>query len=234
MDKIRIRGGNPLNGVVPIAGAKNAALPLLTASLLTDDTLTLSNLPGVADIKTMFQLLQHLGVSAQPLQNGAGQVSLSAASVNDTTAPYAVVVAGNGNEATGQASAVVGGQLNEAAGASSVVLSGKSNVSSGSTSAIVAGWLNRTGAQHAAVLGGYDNDGVNAFALHPQDLSATQQKRLLPQRVLHILVHNLPHHAHYAAHDLGSLMSLPAFHRSSNNRKDGQVTSFQNTFIDLD
>ena len=91
MDKIRIRGGNPLNGVVPIAGAKNAALPLLTASLLTDDTLTLSNLPGVADIKTMFQLLQHLGVSAQPLQNGAGKVSLSAASVNDTTAPYDLV-----------------------------------------------------------------------------------------------------------------------------------------------
>ena len=91
MDKIRIRGGNPLNGVVSIAGAKNAALPLLTASLLTDDTLTLSNLPGVADIKTMFQLLQHLGVSAQPLQNGAGQVSLSAASVNDTTAPYDLV-----------------------------------------------------------------------------------------------------------------------------------------------
>ena len=91
MDKIRIRGGNPLNGVVPIAGAKNAALPLLTASLLTDDTLTLSNLPGVADIKTMIQLLQHHGVSAQPLQNGAGQVSLSAASVNDTTAPYDLV-----------------------------------------------------------------------------------------------------------------------------------------------
>ncbi len=91
MDKIRIRGGNPLNGVVPIAGAKNAALPLLTASLLTDDTLTLSNLPGVADIKTMIQLLQHHGVSAQPPQNGAGQVSLSAASVNDTTAPYDLV-----------------------------------------------------------------------------------------------------------------------------------------------
>ena len=94
MDKIRIRGGNRLNGVVPIAGAKNAALPLLTASLLTDETLTLSNLPDVADIKTMIQLLRHHGVEvATAMGNGGsgGPVSLCAGSVHDTTAPYDLV-----------------------------------------------------------------------------------------------------------------------------------------------
>lgn len=94
MDKIRIRGGNRLDGVIPIAGAKNAALPLLTASLLTDDTLTLSNLPDVADIKTMIQLLQHHGVSieeARTSDGSRGPVSLSGGTVNDTTAPYDLV-----------------------------------------------------------------------------------------------------------------------------------------------
>jgi UDP-N-acetylglucosamine 1-carboxyvinyltransferase len=100
MDKIRIRGGKRLDGVVPVAGAKNAALPLLTASLLTDETLTLSNLPGVADIKTMIQLLQHHGVDVQParptsddeLSDPPGSVmSLCAAAVDDTTAPYDLV-----------------------------------------------------------------------------------------------------------------------------------------------
>ena len=94
MDKIRIRGGNRLDGVIPIAGAKNAALPLLTASLLTDDTLTLSNLPDVADIKTMIQLLQHHGVAVQETakdDGSRGPVSLCAGPVNDTTAPYDLV-----------------------------------------------------------------------------------------------------------------------------------------------
>ncbi|NQU71277.1 MAG: UDP-N-acetylglucosamine 1-carboxyvinyltransferase [Rhodospirillales bacterium] len=94
MDKIRIRGGNRLDGVIPIAGAKNAALPLLTASLLTDDTLTLSNLPDVADIKTMIQLLQHHGVTVQKTakdDGSRGPVSLCAGPVNDTTAPYDLV-----------------------------------------------------------------------------------------------------------------------------------------------
>ena len=52
MDRILIRGGTPLRGVIPIGGAKNAALPLMAASLLTDETLALSNLPHLADIST--------------------------------------------------------------------------------------------------------------------------------------------------------------------------------------
>ena len=53
MDRIRITGGNRLNGVIPISGAKNAALPLLIASLLTDDTLTLDNVPRLTDVTAL-------------------------------------------------------------------------------------------------------------------------------------------------------------------------------------
>ena len=61
MDKIRIRGGRPLQGKIVISGAKNAALPLLAASLLTDETLVLRNLPHLADIATMTHLLAQHG-----------------------------------------------------------------------------------------------------------------------------------------------------------------------------
>ena len=70
MDKIRIRGGQPLNGEVEILGAKNAALPLMAASLLTPETLTLSNLPQLADITTLTQLLAQHGVEVS--MNGHG------------------------------------------------------------------------------------------------------------------------------------------------------------------
>ena len=62
MDRIRIIGGKPLNGAIKIGGAKNAALPLMAASLLTSETLCLSNLPHLADITTMVHLLSELGV----------------------------------------------------------------------------------------------------------------------------------------------------------------------------
>ena len=62
MDIIRIRGGRKLEGKIRIGGAKNAALPLMAASLLTSETLNLSNIPDLADITTMLQLLKELGV----------------------------------------------------------------------------------------------------------------------------------------------------------------------------
>jgi UDP-N-acetylglucosamine 1-carboxyvinyltransferase len=97
MDRILIRGGRPLDGIIPISGAKNAALPLMAASLLTDDTLTLSNLPHLVDISTMAHLLADLGVDIR--MNGdvaggghAGRVlELTAAGVKETTAPYDLV-----------------------------------------------------------------------------------------------------------------------------------------------
>lgn len=97
MDKIRVTGGVPLEGRIEIGGAKNAALPLIAASLLTDEELTLSNVPHLADITTMANLLVHLGVDfcieGCSLQSGhMGRVmSLRAKNINTTTAPYEIV-----------------------------------------------------------------------------------------------------------------------------------------------
>jgi UDP-N-acetylglucosamine 1-carboxyvinyltransferase len=88
MDKICIRGGVPLHGVIPIGGAKNAALPLMTASLLTADTLTLENVPALADIATMANLLAQHGVS---VARRGEVVELSAAHITSSTAPYDLV-----------------------------------------------------------------------------------------------------------------------------------------------
>lgn len=98
MDSIRIIGGNQLNGTIPISGAKNAALPLMIASLLTDGTLTLDNLPRLRDVDQLTRILVNHGVnySVDGKRPGAdmmkGQrVHFSAKSIADTTAPYALV-----------------------------------------------------------------------------------------------------------------------------------------------
>lgn len=62
MDRIKIIGGQKLNGVIPISGAKNAALPLMIASLMTDDTLTLENVPHLADVEQLIRILGNHGV----------------------------------------------------------------------------------------------------------------------------------------------------------------------------
>ena len=62
MDRILIRGGAPLNGTIPISGAKNAALPLMIASLLTDETLELINVPRLADVSSLLRILGNFGV----------------------------------------------------------------------------------------------------------------------------------------------------------------------------
>jgi UDP-N-acetylglucosamine 1-carboxyvinyltransferase len=90
MDRIRIRGGVPLDGVIPIGGAKNAALPLMAASLLTCETLTLQNLPALADIATMANLLVQHGVALRPAACG-GALELRAEHITSTTAPYDLV-----------------------------------------------------------------------------------------------------------------------------------------------
>jgi UDP-N-acetylglucosamine 1-carboxyvinyltransferase len=94
MDKICIRGGVPLEGVIPIGGAKNAALPLMAASLLTAETLTLKNVPVLADIATMANLLVQHGVAVARGGEGADSghiVELSAEHVTSSTAPYDLV-----------------------------------------------------------------------------------------------------------------------------------------------
>jgi len=62
MDRIRIVGGNPLNGLIPVSGAKNAALPLMIASLLTKDPLILENVPRLADVSQLMRILGNHGV----------------------------------------------------------------------------------------------------------------------------------------------------------------------------
>ena len=96
MDRIRIRGGRPLEGTIAIGGAKNAALPLMTASLLTEETLTLTNLPRLADITTLQHLLVQHGVSMTIVGSEAGEerghvVDLTAKRIASTTAPYDLV-----------------------------------------------------------------------------------------------------------------------------------------------
>ncbi|MBM3556368.1 MAG: UDP-N-acetylglucosamine 1-carboxyvinyltransferase [Alphaproteobacteria bacterium] len=89
MDRIRIVGGRPLQGEIPISGAKNAALPLMVASLLTDEPLRLTNLPDLADIRTLARLLGELGVESKG-ENGQG-LALRTARSDLTTAPYDLV-----------------------------------------------------------------------------------------------------------------------------------------------
>ena len=67
MDQIIVTGNGPLNGQIPIAGAKNACLTLMPATLLSDEPLTLTNAPRLSDIRTMTTLLQSLGAEVQAL-----------------------------------------------------------------------------------------------------------------------------------------------------------------------
>jgi UDP-N-acetylglucosamine 1-carboxyvinyltransferase len=89
MDKLRIRGGRPLEGIVHISGAKNSALPCMAASLLSADTVTLHNLPYVRDIITMRRLLEDLGCTA--LMPELRTLKISAAGVDQFEASYALV-----------------------------------------------------------------------------------------------------------------------------------------------
>ena len=73
MDRILIRGGVPLSGTIAIGGAKNAALPLMAASLLTAEPLVLANLPDLADVTTMGNLLVQHGVAAALTGGGEGE-----------------------------------------------------------------------------------------------------------------------------------------------------------------
>ena len=95
MDRIIIRGGKPLNGRIPISGAKNAALTLLPCALLTDEPLTLRNLPRLADVDSFGHLLNQLGVSTTvegAKSDEFGRVmTLRASNIGSTVAPYDIV-----------------------------------------------------------------------------------------------------------------------------------------------
>jgi UDP-N-acetylglucosamine 1-carboxyvinyltransferase len=90
MDKIRIRGGRPLSGEIVIGGAKNAGLPLMAAGLLTDERLLLTNVPLLADIHTMAQLIEQHGVAVERATNDGRALSIGGA-ITNTEAPYDIV-----------------------------------------------------------------------------------------------------------------------------------------------
>jgi UDP-N-acetylglucosamine 1-carboxyvinyltransferase len=98
MDRIRIVGGNELHGTIPISGAKNAALPLMIASLLTDETLILDNVPRLADVAQVQRILGNHGIDIMSAGKRPGDheyqgqtLHISAAHIVDTTAPYELV-----------------------------------------------------------------------------------------------------------------------------------------------
>ena len=99
MDRIRLIGGNELRGEIPISGAKNAALPLMIASLLTRDPLVLENVPRLADVNQLERILENHGVDIavhgrRATEHMDGQrMTLEAAEIVDTTAPYELVSA---------------------------------------------------------------------------------------------------------------------------------------------
>ena len=95
MDRIRIRGGARLNGAIPISGAKNAALKLMAAALLTPEPLTLTNVPRLADVRAMAELLRSFGVEVEVTRNasltGGDTIRLHAANITSSFASYDMV-----------------------------------------------------------------------------------------------------------------------------------------------
>src|SRR5580692_5248 len=98
MDRIRIKGGRELRGTIPISGAKNATLPLMIASLLTEETLILDNVPRLADVGQLQRILGNHGVDVMVGGKRSGEtpydgqtLHISAARIVDTTAPYDLV-----------------------------------------------------------------------------------------------------------------------------------------------
>ncbi len=90
MDSILVTGNGPLNGQIPIAGAKNACLTLMPATLLSEEPLTLTNAPRLSDIKTMTALLQSLGAEVSALQDGQ-VIAMSSHDLTSQTADYDIV-----------------------------------------------------------------------------------------------------------------------------------------------
>ena len=89
MEKIIIEGGSRLYGTVKISGAKNAALPVLVASILTDKENRIHNVPLLKDVDTISQLLRRSGVRVE--RNGDSQIIVDASKIDDTEAPYDLV-----------------------------------------------------------------------------------------------------------------------------------------------
>ncbi|MCI0407872.1 MAG: UDP-N-acetylglucosamine 1-carboxyvinyltransferase, partial [Acidobacteria bacterium] len=115
MDKIRVRGGKQLQGVLRVSGAKNAVLPAMAASLLTSEPIVLENSPQVRDVSTMLRVLQRMG-AAEPQREGS-RLTLRVPEIVSAEAPYDLVK-------TMRASVLVLGPLLARCGAARVSLPG--------------------------------------------------------------------------------------------------------------
>src|SRR2546423_11477887 len=91
MDKFLIQGGKPLRGRVSISGAKNSALPVMAAALLTSEQISVHNIPKVRDLITMSKLLAFMGARVSITELPASDYTIEAAVVNDAVAPYELV-----------------------------------------------------------------------------------------------------------------------------------------------
>lgn len=116
MDKLVIRGGNPLRGTIRVSGAKNSALPCMAAAILTEDAVTLENMPQVRDIETERKLLASMGAEVEP-HEGEGRTTISCRTLSDPVAKYEIVK-------TMRASALVLGPLVARTGMARVAMPG--------------------------------------------------------------------------------------------------------------
>src|SRR6202158_2573842 len=91
MDKFLIKGGKPLRGAVSVSGAKNSALPVMAAALLTSDKVTVHNIPKVRDLITMSKLLAFMGATVSITEIPASDYTISAPTLNHAEAPYELV-----------------------------------------------------------------------------------------------------------------------------------------------
>ncbi|GAB3011720.1 UDP-N-acetylglucosamine 1-carboxyvinyltransferase [Bowmanella dokdonensis] len=143
MDKLKIQGNGPLNGSVTISGAKNAALPLLMASLLTDETSRFYNVPALRDVRTTLSLLEQLGARTE---TDGDKVTINTSEITNLIAPYELVK-------TMRASILVLGPLLAKFGRAQVSLPGGCAIGARPVNLHLAG-LEQMGA-HIEVDGGY-------------------------------------------------------------------------------
>ncbi|TWB60723.1 UDP-N-acetylglucosamine 1-carboxyvinyltransferase [Rhizobium sp. ERR 922] len=186
MDRIRIVGGNELNGIIPISGAKNAALPLMIASLLTSDTLTLENVPHLADVELLMRILGNHGVDVavngrrERQEDGYSRtIHFTCRTIVDTTAPYELV-------AKMRASFWVIGPLLAREGQARVSLPGGCAIGTrpvdlfieglqalGATMEIDGGYINATAPKGGLIGARYDFPKVSVGATHVMMMAAT-------------------------------------------------------------
>ncbi|OEC93276.1 MULTISPECIES: UDP-N-acetylglucosamine 1-carboxyvinyltransferase [unclassified Rhizobium] len=186
MDRIRIVGGNELNGIIPISGAKNAALPLMIASLLTSDTLTLENVPHLADVELLMRILGNHGVDVavngrrERQEDGYSRtIHFTCRTIVDTTAPYELV-------AKMRASFWVIGPLLAREGQARVSLPGGCAIGTrpvdlfieglqalGATMEIDGGYINATAPKGGLIGARYEFPKVSVGATHVMMMAAT-------------------------------------------------------------